>query len=131
MFSALAMPRSITPYTARLTIAALRRGDDLLRCRHVGAIAGEHLVAERDAVPRHHQADADLLAVDLHQCARHPMCDGGVSRVETRSSLCVRADAEPSEGRAEAGVFARARTIFRRFRSGPVTQITSPLNAAL
>jgi hypothetical protein len=21
--------------------------------------------------------------VDLHQCARHPMCDGGVSRVET------------------------------------------------
>src|SRR5208282_809052 len=51
------------PYAARLTIAALHRGDDLLHSRHVGAIAGEHLVAERHAVPRHHQADADLLAV--------------------------------------------------------------------
>src|SRR5208283_3693587 len=51
------------PYAARLTIAALHRSDDLLHSRHVGAIAGEHLVAERDAVPRHHQADADLLAV--------------------------------------------------------------------
>lgn len=42
------------PHAARLTIAALHRGDDLLHSRHVGAIAGEHLVAERDAVPRHH-----------------------------------------------------------------------------
>ena len=51
------------PDAARLAVAALHRGDDLLDSRHVGAIAGEHLVAERYAVTRHDEANADLLAV--------------------------------------------------------------------
>ena len=63
MFSALVIPRSITHTRRALAVAALHRGDDLLHGGHVGAIAGKHLIAERDAVARHHQADANLLAV--------------------------------------------------------------------
>jgi hypothetical protein len=51
------------PDAARLTVAALHRVDDLLDRGDVVTIAGEHLVAQRDALARHHQPDADLFAV--------------------------------------------------------------------
>ena len=51
------------PDAMRPAVARLHRADDLLDRGHVGAVAGEHLVAQRHALARHHQADADLLAV--------------------------------------------------------------------
>ena len=51
------------PDAARLAVAPLHGADDLLHRRHVGAVAGEYLVAQRNALARHHQPDAHLLAV--------------------------------------------------------------------
>lgn len=47
----------------RLAVALLHRLDDLFDRGHIDAIAVEDLVAERNALARHHQRDAHLLAV--------------------------------------------------------------------
>ena len=51
------------PDALGLAITGLHRGDNLLQRRRIVAIAGEHFVTERQPAPRHHQTDADLLAV--------------------------------------------------------------------
>ena len=61
-FSSLTMPRSITQ-TLRPTVFLLHRLDDLFHRRRVVAVSGEDLVAQRNAVFGHHQADADLQTV--------------------------------------------------------------------
>jgi hypothetical protein len=44
-------------------VAGLHRLDDFLDCGHIDAVAREDLVAERHPLARHHERDADLLAV--------------------------------------------------------------------
>ena len=51
------------PDPLRLAVACLHRLHDLLDRGHVVAVAGEHLVADREAFPAHDQPDADLLAI--------------------------------------------------------------------
>ena len=52
-----------TPDPIRPAVAALHGRDDLLEGRHIAAVAGKDLVAQRQTFPGHHQADAHLLAV--------------------------------------------------------------------
>ena len=51
------------PDALRPAVAGFHRLDDLLQGRRVVPISGEDFVAQRQAAARHHQADADLLAV--------------------------------------------------------------------
>src|SRR5262249_16848946 len=51
------------PHPADHAVTGFHRVDDGLHRAAVVGVAGEHLVAQREAVERHHQGDADLLAV--------------------------------------------------------------------
>src|SRR6516165_12170826 len=42
---------------------SLHGGDDRLQCLRIMGITGKDLIAQREAVKRHHQRDAHLLAV--------------------------------------------------------------------
>ena len=75
------------PHALRQTEALLHRPDDLLDRRHVHRVAGEHLVAQRYPLARHHQRDAHLLAV-RPMVATVPACG---QRVLRRLALEVRA----------------------------------------
>jgi len=79
------------PDAMRFAVAALHRGDDLLHGRDVGAVAGEHLVAERDALARHHQTDANLLAISpmVTAVAAAGKCVAGGLALEVRARHVV------------------------------------------
>ena len=76
-------------------MAGLHRVDDGLHRSAVVGVAGEHLVAQREAVEGHHQGDADLLAVGPVIAAVAAPRQQGWPRPRPRSRCWSRRTAAP------------------------------------